>query len=373
MSLHHITVGTASAQAQSPLMRLPQELRSSIYSLLFSSTRFTSGRRLMSDWTVRDISPAPQGLAILLCCRRAYSEIGKTWISQVLFCFETPTAMLKKLANISLETRSLVRHVRVSGHYMKVTYNNKVTELYMTHQVLKLLPGLKLDKLTVFGHAHTPYSYDTLDLLVEHSDGWKELHYISHDLHYISHRHVESAIGEPDEIDDWGREQQPTGWRRKLEARDEADSGASVTLFKWISSNQPSAERHTDTWVKLTETLPSVEYIQKYLNTNVGSLTAMSASETRMLVVVKRGNGVDHEEKQHEMPPHYALWDLGQETPPKTWAEIMAHRDSITCFSSDSTMYYATADSEQPEPAFLVDEYENVDDYVWPVYYMQDG
>ncbi|KAK1244329.1 hypothetical protein MKX07_003128 [Trichoderma sp. CBMAI-0711] len=113
LSLQHITVGTASAQVQSPVKRLPRYLCFTYYCHLFSSTRFTSGRRLMADWTVRDISPAPDELAILLSCRRAYDKIGKIWLSQVLACFETPTAILKKLANISLETRSLVRHGRV--------------------------------------------------------------------------------------------------------------------------------------------------------------------------------------------------------------------------------------------------------------------
>jgi hypothetical protein len=46
---------------------------------------------------------------------------------------------------------------------------------------LKLLPGLQLDTLTVLGLSYGPRNYDTLNGLIQHGNGWKELHYISKD------------------------------------------------------------------------------------------------------------------------------------------------------------------------------------------------
>ena len=52
--------------------------------------------------------------------------------------------------------------------------------LYELPEALKLLRGLCLDKLTIFGPA-SHYSYETVNRLIKYSNGWRELRYVSPD------------------------------------------------------------------------------------------------------------------------------------------------------------------------------------------------
>jgi hypothetical protein len=123
-------------QTQSKIMQLPQEIRDEIYAHLFGSIRGIRSHRVGS-------AGSGTALAVLRTCRRMRDEIGASWLSQVVFHFEGLDAMLDKLARLPIA------------------------------QILKLLPGLKLDRLTVLGAKEPEICYETLNMLVRHSDGWK--------------------------------------------------------------------------------------------------------------------------------------------------------------------------------------------------------
>jgi hypothetical protein len=153
-------------QSQSLLFQLPQEIRDHIYYQLFVSTRFSFGRHerggAVPGFTVK---PAPNGLALLRACRRAQLEIGDSWLRHVLFCFEDPKSMLDKLSPLPTRTLSMLRRMRTSGDRLMLTLPDDPDDtkvLYRLVAVLKLLPGLRLDQLTVLGKSWHHVNYDTL-------------------------------------------------------------------------------------------------------------------------------------------------------------------------------------------------------------------
>lgn len=78
------------------------------------------------------------------------------------------------------------------------------------------------------------------------------------------------------------------------------------------------------------------------------------------MVLVKRGFGVDYEEKKNSP---FLESDIRRDMPGKSWKEI--HYECFERFfedEDDSTIGY---DEDDGVPV-QVDSYENVDDYVWP-------
>ncbi|KAL6812590.1 hypothetical protein J3E69DRAFT_359705 [Trichoderma sp. SZMC 28015] len=356
-----VKVGPAHAQAESRLMRLPLELRTIIYTFLFSSTRFTSGTRYVrSIPIISHFIPAPHGLALLLSCRQAYIEVGKSWVSQVHFCFEEPKAMLDKLADIPLDTRSMIRHVRVLGGPMSIGYRQEMA-FWHTFQLLKLLPGLKLDRLTVCDIGEARTSYDAVNHLVKYSDGWKELHYKSHASAFIGF--VLAYAGEQR----FFREPQPGGWQQKLEDRDGPNSGASVTIYR---SDIPRPDylkpyiNRAVMWIKFTQALAPDQDIGNYQKVKDPQLMDRGEMDKEVLVVVKRGRGVDYEEKQGSPYLKVGDGDIRERFPGKTWTEIKASKDVIRFMESANVVYPDTYQSRERH-LDVMDSYTHVDDYVW--------
>ncbi|KAL7929358.1 hypothetical protein V8C35DRAFT_315793 [Trichoderma chlorosporum] len=358
-----VEIGPALPQSQSPLMRLPQELRLMIYGHLFSSTRFTSGPRCGSDFVIRHYVPAPHGLALLRSCRQAYVEIGKSWVGQVQFCFEAVTAMVDKLADIPLETRSLIRHIRVSAHPMMVQYSGFFEE-YDTDQLLKLLPGLKLDVLTVYGPEEAQEASDTLNRLIEYSDGWKELHYRSRTSHFISHNPTWLETRDRDTGErQFLLEPQPAGWQRKIKRRDGLDSGASVAIYRCTHSSLDDSVPSTNspsTWVEFAQALAPDQNIEDYQKREDTQLIACEGVENEMMVVVKRGMGIDYEEKPGS--PRVKAGDIRAKLSGKTWAEFKERDDVEHVFYEGVNLKDTRYLGKHVD---LVDDYKHVSDYVW--------
>lgn len=178
--------------------KLPPEIRLEIYSQVFYSTRLSFDGGLttpvaFSDtsmpWRVTyayfDLRPAPNSLALLRVCRKVNGEIGDSWIDQVLFSFGDTKMMLEKLGALQPSTLAKLRHMRITGGRepkLEIKQNHQVSKHHAWAEMFKLLPGLCLDRLTVLGH-HAPgaiVNLASLDQLIKHSDGWKELYFVSH-------------------------------------------------------------------------------------------------------------------------------------------------------------------------------------------------
>lgn len=177
--------------------KLPPEIRLEIYSHVFYSTRLSFDRRLTKStpvsspnrWTRRvnyasvQLRPAPNSLSLVRVCRRVNVEIGHSWIGQVLFSFGSAQTMLEKLAALEPSMLAKLRHMRTTGRPPTLSLqSDQETRKYEWADMLNVLSGLCLDRLTVLGdYAPTGrVDLETLDKLIKHSDGWKELYFLSH-------------------------------------------------------------------------------------------------------------------------------------------------------------------------------------------------
>ncbi|KAJ7126194.1 hypothetical protein C8R44DRAFT_781311 [Mycena epipterygia] len=353
---------TADLQLGSPFMqRLPPELRVEIYSQLFFSTRLAWGERALGRISRQRIAHAPNALALLRTCRRVHVEVNTTWLQQVLFSFESPDAMLDKLANIPTETRELIRHARVSGDPLMLSWEEDDV-YYRTSQALKLLPGLALDRLTVLGPRGREVCYETLDMLVRHGAGWRELYYLSHDSTFLAYEHDWfAAVGAPDEHR-YLRVPQPAGWQRVIDTRDGPASGASVTIYRATAPRRPGAVPDPATRTAFRQTLPTGHDLFTFGKVEDSALMAPGERDKEVLVVVKRGRGVDYAEKKLEGSAYLDDGDIREAMPGMTWKQIKAEQAKL--FHDDDDEPFSE-DEEEEEPG-VVDDYIQVDEYVWP-------
>lgn len=164
------------------MFRLPQELRLKIYAHLFSSKRLQwSVKR--TEQATRPKSRPLQTLAFVRTCRRIRDEIGDSWIGQIHLTFKTPQAMLDVLTELPVSTLSKIKHVQATAKLLltEPLPGRETICSYLLGAMFKLLPGLRLDTLTVQGTNNLLMfvNYLTLDELISKSGGWKELYYIT--------------------------------------------------------------------------------------------------------------------------------------------------------------------------------------------------
>lgn len=350
-------VDTVDPQSDSSLMQLPQELRDCIHDYVFSTTRFCFGERAVGriDIDTRRVVSANRGrsLALLRVCKRTHAEIGTGWLSQALFHFEDPTAMLDKLASIDDETRSHIRHVRVSGDPLKVTWGYDCVH-WRTTQALKLLPGLNLTRLTVLGNKYARTSYETLDSLIKHSSGWKELYYLTHNSAMLGFRAVFDAQSNP-------RMPQPDTWQQAIKARD--GEGSSVTIYRSKSPTRGSVLDPAKRTV-LRQHLRPEQTAATYGNTKDQGLMVPGEREKELLVVIERGSGIHCAEKN---PASYLPFgDPRTFSPARTWSEVKELSREMRTLESCGD---ASDDDSEDEDDCLLDIYDHVDDYTWPPFH----
>lgn len=162
------------------LLKLPGEIRNQVYTCLFASTRLTFGKRIIAGFMTAMIKPAPNSLAILRTCRQIKQEAETLWLGLVLFNFERPESMLDKLSTLPLNILSEIRHVRVGGCSLLIQRMDSHEHVfYRLVSVLKLLPKLRLDKLTVLGESSGAIAYLTCEGLIKCGNGWRELNFIT--------------------------------------------------------------------------------------------------------------------------------------------------------------------------------------------------
>ncbi|KAK7018395.1 hypothetical protein R3P38DRAFT_2982546 [Favolaschia claudopus] len=342
------------------LCLLPREMRDEIYSHLLLSTRLVSGERAHGRIDRRRIGSVPHALAILRTCRQVHAEIGRTWLQQILFSFETPEAMLNKLANIPLATRALIRHVRVSGDPLMLSWPED-SVYYRTHQVLKLLPGLALERLTVLAGRVPEVSYQTLDKLVRHSAGWKELRFLAFNSVFLGYKDEPLGFGGLDE-DMYLRVPQPAAWQDVLDKRDGAGSGASVVIYRATSKQPCSVLLQPSSRAVFAQTLPAGKNLKTFGKMEDSKLMSPGERQKEVLVVVKRGDGVDYAEK--EGSPYLASGDIREDMEGQTWKQFKADQDR-RFHDDDDDLFSDLLEDEEDEPV-EVEKYGHVDEYVWP-------
>ena len=363
-----IASSSVNQQVHSKFMQLPQEIRDEIYANVFCSTRLAFGERALGRINSRRVVSSARGtaLALLRTCRRTQDEIGVSWLPKVLFHFEDPESLLNKLAIIPITTRKQIRHVRVSGNPLMISWDDDDV-YYRTAQALKLLPGLELDTLTILGNRDDSVNYDTLNMLVRYSDGWKELHYLSHTSEFLGYKDDMPTFGLSDPmIDRYLRQPQPTDWQKALEQRDGQKSNPSVVIYRASISATPGAVLQPETRQFFTQAFTAGQDARNFGKDEDAMLMRPGEIGKEVLVVVKRGDGVDYAEK--EGSPYLPIGDIREDSPGMTWKDIKADQDAFMRKYDDD--YYGSDDdddeSDSQASPWIVDTYSHVDEYTWP-------
>ena len=357
---------TANQQVHSRFMQLPQEIRDEIYANVFCSTRFAFGRYTLSHiegrGVVTSLSTCGTPLALLRTCRRVRFEVGISWLHQVLFHFDDPRALLDKLAGIPITVRQQIRHVRVSGGSLMLSVECGDDEVYYrTAHVLKLLPGLELDTLTVLGDRTSLVSYETLNMLVRYSDGWKKLHYLSPTSEFLGYKDDMRTFGPSDHmLNRYLRQPQPSDWQNALEQRDGQASHPSVVVYRANAAGAPGAILEPNTRKAYTQAFTADQDTQTYGKVEDSTLMRPEEIEKEVLVVVQRGDGVDYADK--EGSPYLPVGDIREVFPGMTWKDIRAEQAALWKDSDDES----DDDDDDLETVRIADTYSHVDEYSWP-------
>ncbi|KAF4978265.1 hypothetical protein FZEAL_5322 [Fusarium zealandicum] len=332
------------------LYRLPRELRAMIYSCLFHSTRMTWGSKLAGHLDPVKAVPARNALAILGTCRQAKAEIGDSWVGQILFSFEDPQAMLDKLTDLPTGMLPKVRHLHVSGDSLLLKSTEGST-FYFLVSLLKLLPGLQLETLTVMSPSAAQGSNETLNCLIRESCGWKKLRYVSHSSKLLGF----GEIGWPHLIEEHGRQKyrhspQPSLWQRFMDERDGSSTRPLVIIYRSTMADSPGSINNANTRVRFEQKVPQDREAQEAFGLSQDPELVSDGEITKeRLIIVRSGVGVDYEEKEGSpfLTPDV---DIRQRYPGQTWEEIRS-----------TGMDVSSWDAVRIE----IDAYKDVDEYIW--------
>jgi len=305
-------------------MHLPQEIRDEIYANVFRSIHFT--HKWYDEGRRAGTSTPETGLALLRTCHRVRDEIGLFWLHHVLFDFSTPRKMLDVLADIPITLRRQIRYVCVSGNELMT--DHEPWSPYHTSQVLKMLPGLELDTLTVIvDQFWGPLaSFRNLYDLIRDSDGWKELHYLLDSPEPFAYKAVVFDVNNARMLrTDCSPRPQPSDLQNTLEQRDGQASHPSVVVYQAAATAAPGADMPVlhpciqKVFNQLREVFAPYERFLVKLED--ATPIALEQFERRhFLVVVKRGVGVEYAEK--EGSPYLPYGDMREDFPGMTWKEI---------------------------------------------------
>ena len=343
------------SQTLSPLLQLPGELRNQIYNCLFASTRLTFVERSTGRITHKTMRPAINSLAILRVCRQINQEARSLWLGKILFSFEHVEDLLDKFSTLPSSTLSQIRNVRTGGRpLMLQPIGGRNDVYYSLAWALELLPGISLDNLTILGSSCGVISYDTLEELIKHGNGWRELHFITANSEMLGFAKAPTFIA-----DQYWRKPQPSTWNDILLRRDGANSGASVTIYRSTQSHSPGTVIDPRTRQIFEQKVPSPRELETFGVAKDKQLLAEDEIGKKVLVVVKRGHGANIGEQ--DTPPYYSMDNTRHGM---TWAEIKRQRIdfSIPIDDNDDGGYHFLAEGYENDE---VDDCIGVDDYVW--------
>ena len=227
------------AQASKFLLRLPLELRQHVYRTYFSSLNLT----------YPDFSPPP----LATSCRQLREESLLLYWQNARFNFRGTKHLVDFLFSIDHATLSNLRHISVCGFPFPLYPNTEDASGYITYSfsyVLSLFPGLQLARLEVKDPYHgngvdedgwgNNATYSIVENLI-HSQGFKELIYtVEHDrfLRPVSFTSYNVATGSQPDTKTTGRDPQPSAWDAMIKAKDGADSGAAVSMYRLLDESK---------------------------------------------------------------------------------------------------------------------------------------
>jgi hypothetical protein len=271
--------------------------------------------------------------------------------------------MLDKLSVLPANTLSKIRHMRVSSDTLLLTYPDGDFVFHRLAPVFKLLPGLQLDQITVLGDCGGLVNYDTLNGLIKDGNGWKTLRYIccsSEMLGFPSQHDGPHAMSNWQWQPDYWRKPQPKHWQNVMEGRDGVSSNPSVTVYRAREPALYGAILDPNKRVNFEQKLRQDQHSRPYVFPADPELVTGDEQRKEMMVIVRRGSGVDYEEKKGSP---FIEDDIRRGFPGMTWKQIRAVCfDNLDDGEADSRLY---SDEESDSVEVEVDVYKDVDEFVW--------
>ena len=305
------------AQAPSFLLRLPLELRQHVYRAYYSSLNLTYPH----------FTPPP----LTTSSRQLREESLLLYWQNVRFNFQGTKHLVDFLSSIDHRTVSNLRHISVCGYPFPLYPHTDDESGYLTYSfnyVLPLFPGLQLasfelkdpyhgDGVDEDGWGHNA-TYAIVEDLIQ-SQGFKELIYtVEHDrfLRPVSFTSHSTAPGSQLETKTTGRDPQPSTWDSMIKAKDGADSGAEVAMYRLLDDSKRRVPLKTASEAVQPET--------------------QDIADGQIEIRIKRGQGVDYVQKG-EVVDRWGqrLLDMFKDL---TWKEIL-ERDLYVDAEYDPTAH----------------------------------
>lgn len=267
--------------------------------------------------------------------------------------------MTRKLSALPTATLSKIRHLRVREENVYLDFDIQTYIADVAH-LLKLLPGLQLDTLAVLASPDCEPSvhYRALNALIHYSDGWKELRFIYRCSTLFGYSHDYDIYASASYNEQSQRKPQPTHWMSVMRHRDGIDSHPSVTIYRSTIPDTVGSVMDVKTRVLFEQQQPLEETeAENFAAEEYAPIMSDGEKEKELMVVVKRGKGVDYREKQES--PYLPDYDLRQAS------------DGMTRMVIKEALY-GVDEVPLDERRFLrgggikaVDTYLHVDDYDW--------
>jgi hypothetical protein len=156
------------------------------------------------------------------------------------------------------------------------------------------------------------------------------------------------------------RKLQPTSWNEILLKRDGVEPKSTVTIYRSTQSNVLGGVMQAETREIVDQKIISPLDLETFGVEEDPQFMGEGENEKELLVVVKRGRGVDI--LQHDVAP-FSNHDIRQWADGMTWQEI--RKAAIDRFYEENDDYFGFEDEDKEDKNVEVDKYSNVDDYVW--------
>lgn len=315
----------------SRFLNLPAELRDAIYFWVLNSTQITYGQKSRINQRIKPTvnKSHPYALALLRTCRSITQEIGLRWIKWAVFSFESPEALLDILTTSPTACVANLRHVQVSSKPIMLSLPHDDV-YYRLPWIMKLLPHLQLDTLTVLGGqannlagGSAQIDYTTIDEMIKYGTGWRELRYITPNSSMLSFPKTE-RFGQT-----YLRKSQPGAWTLALSQRDGLESGSSVTIHRSTATSEHLQFSHGKH--NAFEQTIAPQHVEDYALVEDSFLAAPSERLKATLVIAKRGRNADVT-KEILRPPYDQEFDLRALSSNMSWSEV---RENYTEGGSD--------------------------------------
>jgi hypothetical protein len=268
-----------------------------------------------------------------------------------LFAFERVHDLLEKLSSVPRGVVEQIRHIRVGSQPILLLpppdYRNKV--LVKLVWALKLLPGLRLDTLTVLGDYGPEVAYITIDGLVNYGNEWRELRYITGDSRMLGFRRVQFYHQIL-----YARKPQPSTWSRVMAERDGVDSGAAVAIYRSTQANTPGTVINPQNRQRFEQELQPGESLESFGVGEDPELMHEDNARKELLVIVRRG---EHAKIVEDTTVPFHKDDIRQVFGVMTWPEIKERYDWQPSDSEDEV------GSGEEQGLVEYDSYVDVNEY----------